>query len=116
MIDDGAKDAIGLRNQNEDNEKYTLSRLFHFLSLAKIFYSALLVHSLYNAKNQNMGCDSVMRTPVSSPNRLNSSSNYVKSGTEEERESFCSDLFEFEIPESLDFADIFCNVPYTPIN
>ncbi|KAG5033312.1 hypothetical protein JHK82_016876 [Glycine max] len=76
----------------------------------------VLVHSLYNAKNQNMGCDSVMRTPVSSPNRLNSSSNYVKSGTEEERESFCSDLFEFEIPESLDFADIFCNVPYTPIN
>ena len=51
MINDSAKDrdvgvtddAIGLRNQNEDNEKYTLSRLFHFLSLAKIFYSALLV-------------------------------------------------------------------------
>ncbi|KAG4967660.1 hypothetical protein JHK87_033311 [Glycine soja] len=66
-----------------------------------------LVHSLNNA-NQNMECDSVLPTPVSSPNRLNSSSNYVRSGTDEERDSFFSDLFEFEIPESLDdIADIF---------
>ncbi|TKY66906.1 Transcription factor MYB32 [Spatholobus suberectus] len=71
-----------------------------------------LVQSLNNA-NQNMGYDSVLPTPVSSPNQLNSSSTYVRSGTEEERDSFCSDLFEFEIPEGLDIADIFCNVPQT---
>ncbi|KAL2328285.1 hypothetical protein Fmac_021712 [Flemingia macrophylla] len=54
----------------------------------------VLVHPMNNA-SQNMGHDS-------------SSSTYVKSGTEKERGSFCcSDLFEFEIPDSLDIAHSF---------
>lgn len=61
-----------------------------------------LVHS-QNDANQNMGYDSVL----SSPNHLNnSSSTYVNSSTEEERDSYCSDLFNFEIPESLDISDL----------
>ena len=60
-----------------------------------------LVQSLNNNANQNLGYDSVL----SSPNQLNSSSTYVNSSTEEERDSFCSDLFKFEIPESLDISD-----------
>ncbi|XP_020215382.1 transcription factor MYB41 [Cajanus cajan] len=57
-----------------------------------------LVHSMNNA-SQNMGFDS--------------SSTYVKRGVEEEKDSFCGDLFEFEIPESFDIGDIFCSVPQT---
>ncbi|XP_057537946.1 transcription factor MYB102-like [Amaranthus tricolor] len=50
---------------------------------------------------------SVMSTPSSSPTPLNSSSNsttYIKSnsGTEDERESYCSDFIKFEIPGFLD--------------
>lgn len=49
---------------------------------------------------------SVMSTPSSSPTPLDSSSNsttYVNSsGTEDERESYCSDLIKFEIPDVLD--------------
>ncbi|RDX96048.1 Transcription factor MYB102, partial [Mucuna pruriens] len=70
-----------------------------------------LEHFLNNA-NQNMGYDSVLPTPVSSPHRLNSLSAYVRNGAEEETESY-HDLFEFEIPQSLDMADIFCNVTQT---
>ncbi|ESW04616.1 hypothetical protein PHAVU_011G110500 [Phaseolus vulgaris] len=72
----------------------------------------VLVHSLKNAY-QNKGYDLVIPTPESSPNQLNASSNSLRSGNEEEKNSFCSDLFEFEIPEGLDIADIFCNVPQT---
>ncbi|KAJ1395857.1 SANT/Myb domain [Sesbania bispinosa] len=66
--------------------------------------NAELVHCL-NDVNQNMGYESVLSTPLSTPTRLNSSSTYVNSSTEEERDTFCSDLFKFEIPESLDISD-----------
>ncbi|XP_019450765.1 PREDICTED: transcription factor MYB80-like [Lupinus angustifolius] len=62
-----------------------------------------LVQCLNNA-NEKMGYDSV----ISSPNHLNnnSSSTYVNSSTaEEERDSYCSDLFNFEIPHDLDISD-----------
>ncbi|KAJ1376192.1 SANT/Myb domain [Sesbania bispinosa] len=64
-----------------------------------------LVHSLNNANYQNMGYeyDSVL----SSPNQLNSSSACVNSSVEEEKESFCSDVFKLEIPESVDISDFF---------
>jgi len=74
-------------------------------------YNHVLVHSLKN-EEQKKGYDSAMPTPESSSNQLNSSSNYLRSGTEEEKNDFCnSDLFEFDIPEGLDIADIFCTVP-----
>ncbi|KAK7263603.1 hypothetical protein RJT34_31196 [Clitoria ternatea] len=71
-----------------------------------LFGDMAFVHSLNNA-NQNMGHDSVPPTPK----ELNSSSIYVNCGTEEERDSYCSDLFNFEIPETLNIGDIFCSVP-----
>ncbi|TKY48811.1 Transcription factor MYB39 [Spatholobus suberectus] len=63
-----------------------------------------LVHYLNNA-NQNIGYESVLSTPLSTPTPLNSSSTYVNSGTEEERDTYCSDVFKLEIPESLDISD-----------
>ncbi|KAF7823064.1 transcription factor MYB41-like [Senna tora] len=43
--------------------------------------------------------ESVVSTP------LNSSSTYVNSSAEEDRDSHCSDFFKFEFPESLDIND-----------
>jgi len=63
-----------------------------------------LVH-LLNSANQNMGYESVLSTPLSTPTPLNSSSTYVNSSTEEERDTYCSDVFKLEIPESLDISD-----------
>ncbi|EEF44520.1 transcription factor MYB102 [Ricinus communis] len=57
---------------------------------------------------QNYSTESVMPTPLSSPAPLNSSStllNSSSSSTEDERESYCSSLLKFEIPESLDLDE-----------
>ena len=64
------------------------------------------VQSLNNM-DQNLGYDSVLSTPLSSSSQtpLDSSSTYVNSGIDLERDSYCSDLFKFEIPESLDISD-----------
>ncbi|XP_021631920.2 transcription factor MYB102 [Manihot esculenta] len=59
-----------------------------------------------NNSCQNYSIESVLSTPLSSPAPLNSSSTFVNSSsTEDERESYCSTLFKFEIPESLDMDD-----------
>ncbi|CAL5391350.1 unnamed protein product [Camellia sinensis] len=57
--------------------------------------------------NQNFTFDSVMSTSMSSPTPLNSSSTFINSNTntEGERESYCSSMLKFEIPESLDFVN-----------
>ncbi|CAA2980645.1 transcription factor MYB41-like [Olea europaea subsp. europaea] len=55
--------------------------------------------------SHKFGFDSILSTPLSSPNPRNSSSTYVNGNTEDERESYCSNLLKFEIPESLDFDD-----------
>ncbi|KAI4322610.1 hypothetical protein L6164_022287 [Bauhinia variegata] len=62
------------------------------------------VEPLNNAK-QSLSYDSVLSTSLSSPTPLNSSSTYVNSSTEEEKDSYCSDLFKFQIPEYLDISD-----------
>ncbi|CAL0328971.1 unnamed protein product [Lupinus luteus] len=63
----------------------------------------VLVHQSVNNANKSIGYDSVL----SSPNHMNnSSSTYVSSSTnEEEKDSYCSELFNFEIPENLDISD-----------
>ncbi|KAL7185635.1 hypothetical protein ACSBR2_027559 [Camellia fascicularis] len=64
--------------------------------------------SMNNSSNtsQNFTFDSVMSTPISSPTPLNSPSTFINSSsTEDERESYCSDMLKFEIPEGLDFND-----------
>ncbi|KAH6827123.1 MYB-like 102 [Perilla frutescens var. hirtella] len=58
-----------------------------------------------NNNSQNFSFDSVLSTPLSSPPTLNSAAPFINGGVEEERESFCSNLLRFEIPESLDFDD-----------
>ncbi|KAI9075300.1 hypothetical protein K1719_042705 [Acacia pycnantha] len=58
-----------------------------------------------NENVQSMGYESVLSTPLSSPTPLNSSSTYVSSSAEEQRDTHCSDFFKFEIPESLDISD-----------
>ncbi|KAL3820979.1 hypothetical protein ACJIZ3_006884 [Penstemon smallii] len=56
-------------------------------------------------QSMNNSFDSVLSTPMSSPPPLNSASALLNGSTEDERNSFCSDLFKFEIPESLNFDD-----------
>ena len=60
-----------------------------------------------NNMNTNSGYDSVSCTPLSSssPSPLNSSSFRMNSSAEEDKDSYCSDWFNFEIPESLDIDD-----------
>ncbi|KAL0399971.1 UNVERIFIED_CONTAM: Transcription factor [Sesamum radiatum] len=53
--------------------------------------------------SQNFSFDSVLSTPLSSPPPL------INCSTEDERESFCSNLMRFEIPEGLNFEDFLCN-------
>ncbi|CAI9787611.1 unnamed protein product [Fraxinus pennsylvanica] len=55
--------------------------------------------------SHNFNFDSVLSTPLSSPTPLNSNSTYINGNTEDERESYCSNLLKFEIPEGLDFDD-----------
>ncbi|XP_057488228.1 transcription factor MYB41-like [Actinidia eriantha] len=57
--------------------------------------------------SENFAFDSVISTPMSSPTPLTSSSTFINnSSTEDERESYCSNMLKFEIPESfLDFDD-----------
>ncbi|GLT54841.1 hypothetical protein SLA2020_280050 [Shorea laevis] len=63
--------------------------------------------SLYDSNNiQNFSFDqSVVSTPISSPTPLNSSSTFINGSTEDERESYSSNLLKFEIPESLDLDE-----------
>ncbi|KAL3754565.1 hypothetical protein ACJRO7_001760 [Eucalyptus globulus] len=61
-----------------------------------------------NGDDQNFRFDSIMSTPLSSSTPLNSSSTFVNSSSEEERESYCSSFFKFELPESLDINDFMC--------
>ncbi|KAJ6935343.1 transcription factor MYB102-like [Populus alba x Populus x berolinensis] len=56
-----------------------------------------------NSSNQNFGFASVLSTPSSSPAPLNSNSTYINgSSAEDERESYCSNILKFEIPDILD--------------
>ncbi|KAK6268872.1 hypothetical protein QUC31_013032 [Theobroma cacao] len=56
-----------------------------------------------NNSNQSFSFASVLSTPSSSPTPLNSNSTYINSSsTEDERESYCSDILKFEIPDILD--------------
>ncbi|KAL5082116.1 hypothetical protein RYX36_010537 [Vicia faba] len=69
-----------------------------------------LFHCLNHGNNNNMGYESVISsTPLSTPTPTPTptpSSTYVNSCTEEERDTYCSDIFKFEIPESgLDIND-----------
>lgn len=59
-----------------------------------------------NSNNQNFSFTSVFSTPSSSPTPLNSNSTtYFNSGTEDERESYCSNMLKFDIPDILDVTD-----------
>ncbi|OVA07982.1 SANT/Myb domain [Macleaya cordata] len=55
-----------------------------------------------NNSNQNISFTSVLSTPSSSPTPLNSNSTYINSSTEDERDSYCSNVLKFEIPDFFD--------------
>ncbi|OAY24667.1 transcription factor MYB102 [Manihot esculenta] len=57
-----------------------------------------------NSNQQNFSFASVLSTPSSSPTPLNSNSTYISgsSSTEDERESYCSNMLKFEIQDILD--------------
>ncbi|XP_042519833.1 transcription factor MYB102-like [Macadamia integrifolia] len=56
-----------------------------------------------NCNYQNLIFPSVLSTPSSpSPTALNSSSTYINSSTEDERDSYCSNMLKFELPDILD--------------
>lgn len=67
----------------------------------------LISHQQYQLDNfLNMGYESVLSTPLSTPTPLDSSTTNVNNNsTEEERDTYCSDVFKFEIPENLDIND-----------
>ncbi|KAF8369990.1 hypothetical protein HHK36_032003 [Tetracentron sinense] len=54
-----------------------------------------------NNSHQSFSFGSVLSTPSSSPTPLNSSSTYLNCSTEDERDSYCSNLLKFEIPNIL---------------
>ncbi|KAA8515385.1 hypothetical protein F0562_019004 [Nyssa sinensis] len=55
-----------------------------------------------NNSNNNFSFASVLSTPSSSPTPLNSYSTYMNSSsTEDERESYCSNMLKYEIPDVL---------------
>ena len=59
-----------------------------------------------NNSNQSFSFASVLSTPSSSPTPLNSNSTYINgSNTEDERESYCSNILKFEIPDILDVSE-----------
>ncbi|KAF2305081.1 hypothetical protein P3X46_033340 [Hevea brasiliensis] len=60
-----------------------------------------------NGNQQNFSFASVLSTPSSSSTPLNSNSTYINgsSSTEDERESYCSNMLKFEIPDSLDVSN-----------
>ncbi|XP_034702478.1 transcription factor MYB41-like [Vitis riparia] len=62
-------------------------------------------NDLYYNNNQGFGFDSVISTPISSPTQLNSSSTFINTGNEDERESYCSSMLKFEIPESFNISE-----------
>lgn len=55
--------------------------------------------------NQIFNFPSVLSTPASSPTTFNSSSPHINSCTEDERDSYCSNMLQFEIPDLLDVSD-----------
>ncbi|KAG5234878.1 MYB transcription factor [Salix suchowensis] len=58
-----------------------------------------------NNSNQTFGFASVLSTPSSSPAPLNSNSTYINcSSTEDERDSYCSNILKFEVPDILDVS------------
>lgn len=61
-----------------------------------------------NNSGKNFGVDCIISTPKSSPTPLNSSSTYINnsSSNEDERDSYCSNFLQFEIPEGLDFSEL----------
>ncbi|KAH7532946.1 hypothetical protein FEM48_Zijuj04G0077400 [Ziziphus jujuba var. spinosa] len=63
--------------------------------------------SVNDGGKKDFDFDSTLSTPLSSPTPLNSSSTYINSSstTEDEKESYCSDFFKFEIPEGLDINE-----------
>ncbi|KAF8414004.1 hypothetical protein HHK36_002002 [Tetracentron sinense] len=58
-----------------------------------------------NNSNQNFSLASALSTPSTSPTRLNSSSTYINSSIEDERDSYRSYMLEFEIRNMLDIND-----------
>lgn len=62
-------------------------------------------NDLYGNNNQAFDFDSVLSTPISSPTQLNSSSTFINSCNEDEKESYCSSLLKFEIPESFNISE-----------
>ncbi|CAK9135030.1 unnamed protein product [Ilex paraguariensis] len=65
-----------------------------------------LNNSSSSNNSRNFSFESIISTPVSSPTPLNSSSTFINnSSTEDEMESYCSNLLKFEIPESFEFDD-----------
>ncbi|PKU78427.1 transcription factor MYB41-like [Dendrobium catenatum] len=69
-----------------------------------------LLYDAFNAKlinsDQNLynNLDSVLSTPVSSVT-LNNSSTNINNSTEDEKDSYCSNFFDFQIPDLLDMSE-----------
>lgn len=79
-------------------------------------YIPLQNYDYYGSENLNLQSEngnnfgfglSNLSTPASSPTPLNSNStNINSSSTEDERESYCSSMMKFEIPDFLDFNEL----------
>lgn len=106
---EGMINNMGFSDNSQQNSTIPASCMgdeLNFLQQNQVDYllgDPSLMLQCQNNLNQNRGYDSVLSTPSSSTNPLNSSG---ISGGEEERDSYCSDLFKFQIPENLDINDL----------
>ncbi|XP_071697103.1 transcription factor MYB41-like [Rutidosis leptorrhynchoides] len=79
---------------------------FKTLTSENSSFTSSNIENKFNPTSQNFNMDSVLSTPMSSPTPINSSATLVNSSsTEDDRETYCSNLFKFEIPESFEFDD-----------
>lgn len=60
-----------------------------------------------NTENNDFNIDSIFSTPISSPTPPDSSSVFINGSSihDDEIESYCNNIFKFEIPESLELED-----------
>ncbi|KAL9145178.1 hypothetical protein ABFS82_13G023300 [Erythranthe guttata] len=103
---------INNAHNNNNNASTNDQSLDTYLPICHGISDQMKVDLSSSSPSENFGFDSVLSsTPLSSPAPPNTTSSAVgltiNGTTEDERESFCSNLLRFEIPEGFDYFDDF---------
>ncbi|XP_043712196.1 transcription factor MYB102-like [Telopea speciosissima] len=93
----------GALSSNFTDDFIPLSNFGYYNSADQSMVDPLSKNSNLQSNNQNFNFASVLSTPSSSSlTPLNSSPTYINGGTEDERDSYCSNMLKFELPDLLD--------------